>query len=318
MDLRQCAILPVLAAAALGGKPAACTIDVPADYSTIQAAIDAAVNGDVVCVAAGTYNESINFQGKAITLRGSGKPQETVIDAPGAASVVTCNTGEGRNTIIAGFTITGASTASSGGGMYVANSSPTIIDCRFVENTATDDGAGIYVLNGSPTLIKCHFVDNHDPDGAGIYNLNGHPLLVDCVFEGNSVAGGNDFGGGMLNNNSNPLLVTCRFLANSADRGGGMANAGASRPFIYDCAFADNSAQIDGGGIYTERGTGPVVIKSDFCNNTPDHISGPWLDCGGNLFDAGTCQPCPDVNGDNLVNVVELLLVLARWGTCPP
>ena len=44
------------------------TINVPGDYSTVQAGINAASNGDVVLVADGTYYENINFRGKAITV----------------------------------------------------------------------------------------------------------------------------------------------------------------------------------------------------------------------------------------------------------
>ncbi|MCH9022482.1 MAG: hypothetical protein IID32_06930, partial [Planctomycetes bacterium] len=47
----------------------AATINVPGDQPTIQAGIDAAVNGDEVVVAPGTYNEIIDFLGKAITVR---------------------------------------------------------------------------------------------------------------------------------------------------------------------------------------------------------------------------------------------------------
>ncbi|MFO0983354.1 MAG: hypothetical protein U1E76_16735 [Planctomycetota bacterium] len=63
---------------------AATTRKVPAGYPTIQAAINASVDGDTVLVAAGTYAEKIDFLGKDITVTsGSGAPV-TTIHPPGA------------------------------------------------------------------------------------------------------------------------------------------------------------------------------------------------------------------------------------------
>lgn len=46
----------------------AATINVPADQPTIQAGIDAAVDGDTALVASGTYVENIDFIGNSVTL----------------------------------------------------------------------------------------------------------------------------------------------------------------------------------------------------------------------------------------------------------
>jgi serine protease len=78
---------------------------VPADYLTIQQAINASVNGDTVSVAPGTYVENIDFVGKGITVTSEAGPQTTIIDGNQANSVVTFHSGEGPASVISGFTL---------------------------------------------------------------------------------------------------------------------------------------------------------------------------------------------------------------------
>ena len=65
------------------------TIHVPADQPTIQAAINAASNGDTVLVSPGTYFENINFIGKAITVKSASGPAVTIIDGSNSGPVAT-------------------------------------------------------------------------------------------------------------------------------------------------------------------------------------------------------------------------------------
>src|SRR5688572_11313853 len=109
----------------------AAVIRVPADHSTIQSAINAAVNGDTIEVAPGTYTENLNFLGKAIRVTSEQGPQVTVIDGSGQqSSVVVFASGEGPQSILNGFTVrNGNATGGSsfrGGGIRIQNSSPTI------------------------------------------------------------------------------------------------------------------------------------------------------------------------------------------------
>src|SRR5438309_7516139 len=69
----------------------AATINVPAGQPTIQAAINAASNGDTILVAPGTYRENINFMGKAITVTSSGGPAVTTINGSARGTVVIFN-----------------------------------------------------------------------------------------------------------------------------------------------------------------------------------------------------------------------------------
>ena len=60
------------------------------DFNNIQAAINAAFDGDTVLVADGTYtgdgNRDIDFLGKAIMVRSENWPENCVIDCEGTSS----------------------------------------------------------------------------------------------------------------------------------------------------------------------------------------------------------------------------------------
>ncbi|PWB74372.1 hypothetical protein C3F09_04035 [candidate division GN15 bacterium] len=94
----------------------AVTIHVPADQPTIQAGINAAVNGDTVLVAPGTYigdqNRDIDFLGKRIALISESGASATTIDCDGSAisphRAFYLHSGEDSTALIQGFTITNA------------------------------------------------------------------------------------------------------------------------------------------------------------------------------------------------------------------
>ena len=101
-----------------GAQVSADTLHVPSEqYSSIQSAIDDANDGDTVIISTGTYQENINFLGKAITVR-STDPNDpnivaaTIIDGnepndPDYGSVITFSSGEGNQSVLTGLTITG-------------------------------------------------------------------------------------------------------------------------------------------------------------------------------------------------------------------
>jgi parallel beta-helix repeat protein len=267
------------------------TLTVPAPYSIIQDAIDAAVSGDTIIVMEGTYVENIDMLGKSITLR-STDPENgvvvlaTIIDGSGGRSVITCANGEGSNTVINGFLITnGTGTGplgdGDGGGMYNYGSSPTISNCTFSGNRANyfdiigvdGNGGGMYNRSSSPTISNCTFSGNMaNKFGGGMYNeYSSSPTISNCTFSGNTVVWA---GGGMYNDNaSSPTVRNCVFSGNNANGsggiggdGGGMFN-GESSPTISNCILWGNTADGKGGGMCNSSSS-PEVSNCILWGNT--------------------------------------------------
>jgi len=184
-------------------------IQVPKDYGTIQAAINAAGDTcEVVVVADGVYrgdgNRDIDFLGKSIMVRSENGPENCIIDCEGTHRGFYFNRGEDHNSILEGFTV--------------------------IDGFA-DWGGGIYCQQSSPTLNNCRVKGNEAGRGGGLYNNNSHPILTCCSFESNLA----DWGGGVYNDNSNPELDHCTFNENWADsQGGGILNENFSRPIVSD------------------------------------------------------------------------------------
>ncbi|MBD3182185.1 T9SS type A sorting domain-containing protein [Candidatus Poribacteria bacterium] len=87
----------------------AATIRVPSNYTTIQAAINAARNGDLIIVADGIYkgenNKNLDFNGKVITVESENGPESTIIDCENNGRAFYFHSGENNESVVKGFTI---------------------------------------------------------------------------------------------------------------------------------------------------------------------------------------------------------------------
>ena len=305
----------------------AATIHVPSDQPTIQAGIDAAVDGDLVLVTPGTYVENIVFYGKTITVQSEAGADATVIDGSnctfgeGYCSVVSFIFGEMEESAIDGFTIQSGSGSDTpewpgnggGGGICCKNSSPTIANFIIRDNYADYVGGGIYCYGSSPIISNCIISDNNSRHGGGIYSAAQYPPsteestinVTNCIIFENNTAYPENWGGGICcgYDGTFAMVKHCTISRNNSNNGGGINEyAGASITVLDSILWENFPTEIYGQPIVTYsvvKGgwpTGENIIDSDplFVEEGDYHLSllSPCIDSG---TDAGVYT---DIDGE--------------------
>lgn len=122
----------------------AITIHVPGDYPTIQAGINAAVNGDTVLVADGTYtgegNKNIDFEGKEIVVISENGAENCIIDCEDDGRGFYFHANEDTNSVLSGFKVINGSNTYYGGAISLTNNSNPIIENCILENNSAYPG----------------------------------------------------------------------------------------------------------------------------------------------------------------------------------
>jgi len=230
-------------------------VHVPADYGTIQGAIDAIVVGDegnTVMVADGTYYEhDLHFNGVLINVRSENGPANCIIDCQWAGRGFYFNNSETPATVVQGFTIiNGDAGATTDGGPYggaieCAEASPTIDNCIIKDNVA-DFGGAIDCFNASPVIINCRITNNNS------------------YYDGGAIECGSE---------SRPEITNCLIADNAAGGyGGAIDNYGLSQPVIVNCTIVNNTGSSSFGGIYSTDAS--AIIRNSILWNNGDDIYG--------------------------------------------
>ena len=266
-------------------------INVPDDQPTIQAGIDASVDGDTVLVQPGTYVENINYDGKNITVaslflttQDTTYISNTIIYGNQSGSVVTFESGEDATAVLTGFTITNGY-EEEGGGIYCTdNSGPSLQNLIITGNHAILRGGGIYCDEGaSPIMYDLTICNNFADVGGGIYCGYSSPSLTNVVISNNNAStflyamGGGIHctesiitlenviisnnnasafyyaaGGGIHCTESIITLESVTISDNEAWYGGGIACQNSSNLIFNNIIITNNSATESGGGIYCD------------------------------------------------------------------
>jgi hypothetical protein len=278
--LGAAAFLTLLSATAAGLSPAtaaaATVLRVPQDFPTIQSAIDAAAAGDTVLVAAGTFNETVDFQAKAITVASESGAASTIINGDGVGAVVTMNANAGETPVLRGFTVQNGGASGFTDGAIDTSGGPALIE----NNTITGNrfcGEGAVTARFSSATIRNNLIFGNSQDqglcgggvgGAGVSIVGaGTVQLLNNVITGNTHGSG--AGGVQLFAAGAPTISGNVIKDNVGGIGGGMSLVNHSDATITNNIIAGNRG-AQGGGIYVSvpfGARGPLVVNNTIAAN---------------------------------------------------
>jgi predicted outer membrane repeat protein len=252
----------------------AATLDVPSvEYPTIASAFAAAVDGDVVELAAGTYYEHDLMTPGWMTFSmvgATGYPEDVIIDAEGLGRVLMINqTNPGSR--LEGITFANGATF-SGAGLEVWHANLIVENCIIRGNVAEGWGGGsrAYGTFTHAEFIDCKFIDNSANYGGGLCTGQG-PMdisFVGCLFKGNS---SNLYGGALYANQTDVSLSQCTLVANSAGSGGAGVQVSQGTTSLDHCIISDS---IDGTGASKYYSDGLLLT----CCNIWNNADGNWTE----------------------------------------
>ncbi len=244
--------------------PVSGVIRVPEDFSSIQLAIDASSDGDVVLVNNGVFsgvgNRDIKFRGKQITVRSINGPGATVIDCEGTYTDMhrgfLFDQNEASTSIVEGIRIQNGFSVEGSGVLIRSGAYPVIRNCQFIHCDATSYGGAIRAYNSHFTLIGSEIRDCYASDGGGGVALFGgeslQPVIYRTTFIDNA-AGMEQAGGVYLQDDSEPAITSCEFDTNA-----GIAlvmDSGInSKITLGNTLFSHNC-----GGVYIKRGRAEII-----------------------------------------------------------
>jgi hypothetical protein len=227
-----------------------------ADACTLPDALASAEAGDEVWVMAGTYGpialkEGVQiiggFDGHETSASQSNPTANVTIIASGGTRRCVKSVNHSAATVLRGFIIrNGYDADNGGGGLYLSDSSATIVQCTFENNTASAVGGAVAIWgNSSPQFVNCIFRHN----GA---TSRGPPYEGGAVF---------------LVDNSSPRFTNCLFHDNKAERGGAFATPYGAAIFA-NCTFANNQATYLRGGAVSDPSESIRLLNCILWGNT--------------------------------------------------
>ena len=305
--------LPVARAA---GEITVCP-DGTCDYTTIQAAVDAASEGDVIKVATFSYHgviarprndvvstgvvSQVVYISKTVTIRGGYTKHFNAPPDPVANPTTVDPEGQGRgiyitggiSPVIEGLRITGGDARglggyhpsfdwSVGGGVYIISATATMSNCQVFGNTVNDPpyggkGGGLY-LHMSDAILKGNTIFSNT---LGMNGQGGGLYLSGGAptVSDNAINGnaGATDGGGLYVSGGTPTLSGNSITGNRASRSGGGLGLYISEATLEGNTISDNTAGVSGGGLRVTWSDNATLNSNTVISNTASAGGGIYL-----------------------------------------
>ena len=252
----------------------AAVLRVPSQYATLKSAMNATADGDTILVADGTYkgpdNRGLLVQNLDLSIQSENGPEGCIIDCESKSNAF--NFFKTFNVLLNlnGFTIRNGNDSFRGGGLYIEESNPKILNCFFQDCYAGENGGAIFEINATTSISHCKFIANSSGSQGGALAIDKSSGSVDhCLFDNNH---SEQAGAIFITDDSRPQISTCTLWNNYANNSGGGAMIEDSSPMLFNC-FVWNNLGRSGGGIYLFR-SNPQLFSNWFQGNLAAETGG--------------------------------------------
>ena len=234
------------------------TYYVPDEYSTIQAAVDAASSGDTIIVRDGTYIENVEVNKERLTIKSENGAEVTVVQTPGLEGPVFRITADYIS--IAGFTIKENGViyhlgTSHCGGIFITNSN----NSSLLDNSILTQGGGVGLSYSDNNIIKGNTIRSSASTGISLRSSSDKN-----VIENNSITESSS--GIMIYDSSSNNLVSQNVIENNAFFGIAIQGASSDNVIISN-KIENNGRWSYTGGIMLFSGSLNTIVKNNYVKN---------------------------------------------------